>query len=239
MDALHSNHSRQPGQPPKSGYGFLKAVVDGGISRAGPLIEILDAAHEHGGNPGFGTKAMLSAFVMRHALGERYVNAFIDTLGGNDRLLQICGLRWAPGERAFSDFKNKKLAKHQRLLQAMIVEVFLQCGFEVERLRAMGLVPAHKPMLGAALVMDSTDIEAWARRARTSRKTGKEIPCKDPDADWGYRTEKNRRSFKASPNKRPRAKKGKDHNGEAVEKERADVRRNPSCQCQRRIGDDP
>ena len=97
----------------------------------------------------------------------------------------------------------------------IIVDVFLACGVNIERLRAMGIVPADKPPLGQSLAMDSTDILAWARRGRTSRKTGEEIPCKDPDAAWGHRTEKNRRSFKVSPNKRPRAKKGKSEDSES------------------------
>ena len=219
MSTPHFNRAARHKQPPKSGYGFLKAVIDAVISRAGPLIEKLDAPHKDGGNPGYSAKAMLSAYVMRYALGERYVNAFVDRLGSNERFLAICGLPWAPGERAFSDFKRKKLAKHQGMLRAIIVQVFLECGIEIERLRAMGLVPADKPPLGYSLTVDSTDIVAWARRGRTSRKTGEEIPSKDPDADWGYRTEKNRRSFKISPNKRPRAKKEKDKNGEPVEKD--------------------
>ena len=200
---------------PKSGYGFVAVIVDAVISRAGPLIEILDEPHKRGGNPGYEAKEMLSAYVMRYVLGERYVNAFIDRLGSNRRLLEICGLEQAPGERAFSDFKNKKLGVHKDLLVPIIADVFLACGVNIERLRAMGIVPADKPPLGYSLAMDSTDILAWARRARTSRKTGEEIPCKDPDAAWGHRTEKNRRSFKVSPNKRPRAKKGKSEDGES------------------------
>ena len=215
MSGFYSNRAVQHKQPPKSGYGFLEAVIKGVVSRAGPLIEALDAPHEHGGNPGYPAKAMLSAYVMRYALGERYANAFLDRLGSSERLLAICGLPQAPGERAFSDFKNKKLGEHLDLLLPIIVDVFIECGVEIERLRALGLVPADRPPLGYSLTMDSTDVEAWARRGRTSRKTGEEIPCKDPDAAWGYRTEKNRRSFKVSPNKRPRAKEGKSQDNES------------------------
>ena len=35
---------------------------------------------------------MLSATIMRYALGEPYANAFLNRLDGNDRLLEICGL---------------------------------------------------------------------------------------------------------------------------------------------------
>ena len=206
---------------PRSGYGFLEAVVDAVISRAGPLIAALDAPHEHGGNPGHPARAMLSAYVMRYALGERYANAFLDRLGGNQRLLAICGLPWAPGERAFSDFKNKKLVKHKDMLHATIVAVFLACGVNIERLRALGLVPADKPPLGYSLSVDSTDIEAWARPGRKSRRTGEMVPSKDPSAKWGHRTAKNRRTSSGS-SKRRSIKKSKDGAADSGEKESKD-----------------
>ena len=218
MSDPYSNRAVQHKQPPKSGYGFLEAVIKGVVSRAAPLIEALDAPHEHGGNPGYPAKAMLSAYVMRYALGERYANAFLDRLGSSERLLAICDLPQAPGERAFSDFKNKKLAKHKGLIQDIIVDTFLECGVETERLRAMSLVPADKPPLGHSLSMDSTDIEAWARPPRTSRKTGEEIPSKDPDAQKGYRTAKNKRTSSGS-DKRRVAKKDKADATDSDEKE--------------------
>ena len=173
----------------------MEAVAEGVASRAAPLVEILEATHQHGGNPGYPALAMLSAYVMQFALREPYANGFLDRLGGNERLLEICGLPRAPSERAYSQFK-KKLANHVDLLQHIIADVFLECGIEIERLRAMGLVPADKPPLGETLVMDSTDIEARAQPGRKSRKTGEEKPSKDADARWGHRTAKNHRSSK-------------------------------------------
>ncbi len=86
--------------------------------------------------------------------------------------------------------------------------MFLECGEEIERLREAGVVPADKPPLGHSLVVDSTDIVAWGRPSRTSRKTGAEIPSKDPNAEWGHRTAKNSRA-KSSSGKRRNSKKGK------------------------------
>ena len=209
MGVPYFNRAGQRKQPPKSGYGFLEAVVTGVVSRAGALIEKIDKAHAKGGNPGFGAAAMLSATIMRYALGEPYANAFLNRLDSNDRLLEICGLPRAPSEAKFSVFKNEKLVKHRRLLQSTIVDVFLDCGVEIERLRAMGLVPTNKPMLGAAWVMDSTDVEAWARPGRKSRKTGEDIPSADKDAAWGHRTAKVSRSYKVmDASKRRSSKKG-------------------------------
>ena len=206
MGFLYSNPTQRPRQPPKSGYGFLAAVIAGVVSRAGALVELLEAPHRHGGNPGHPAAAMLAAIVMRYALNERYANGFLNRLGSDQRLLDICGLAWAPSERAYSQF-TKKLVTHRKLLRFIIADLFLECGVEIERLRAMGLVPADKPPLGHSLVIDSTDIEAWARPSRKSRKTGEEIPSKDPDAKWGHRTAKNVRSSKPRSRKRSSSKK--------------------------------
>ena len=222
MGDFYFNRVKQPKQPPKSGYGFLATVVKGVISRAGTLIEILDASHQHGGNPGYPADAMLSAW--HHAVRPRRTlrQRFLNTLDSNARLLAICGLPWAPSERAYSQFKKHKLAHHQDLIRFIIVDLFLECGVEIERLRALGLVPADKPPLGEALVMDSTDVEAWARPGRKSRKTGEEIPSKDSDAKWGHRTAKNARSYKARSGQRRSVKKDKGKKGTAGQKESKD-----------------
>ena len=190
---------------PKSGFGFLEVVIRGVISRAGSLVGILDAPHQHGGNPGFPAEAMLSAFVMQFVLNERYANGFLDRLGSHDRLLAICGLEYAPSEGAYSRFK-KKLSGHLEAIKLIVADVFRECGDEIERLREAGIAPADKPPLGHSLVVDSTDIEAWARPSRKSRKTGEEIPSKDLDAQWGHRTAKNPRSKSSSGKRRKRGK---------------------------------
>ena len=204
MGEFYFNRAERRKQPPKSGYGFLEAVVEAVTSHAGPLVEILEAAHQHGGNPGYPAEAMLSAYVMQFALREPYANGFLDRLGGNERLIEICNLPHAPSEGAYSRFK-KNLTNHVDLIQQIIADVFLECGVDIERLRTMDLVPADKPPLGETLVMDSTDVEAWARPGRRSRKTGEEKPSKDPDAKWGHRTAKNVRSSKPSSGKRSKS----------------------------------
>ena len=201
MGYIYSNSTRNSTQPPKSGYGFLEAVIEGVISHSAALINVLEEPHRHGGNPGYPAADMLSAYVMQFALREPYANGFLDKLGGNERFLEICGLPRAPSERAYSEFK-KKLANHVELIQNIIADVFIQCGGEIERLREADIVPADKPPLGESLVMDSTDDEAWARPGRRSRKTGEEKPSKDPNAKWGHRTAKNVRSAKPSSKKR-------------------------------------
>ena len=130
----------------------------------------------------------------------------------------------APSEGAYSKFK-KKLADHVQVIQDIIADVFLQCGSEIERLREAGLGPTDQPPLGESLVMDSTDVEAWARPGRRSRKTGEEKPSKDPNAKWGHRTAKNLRSSKPSSRKRSKggsSKKGAGSSTETGRKESKD-----------------
>ena len=171
---LYSSHPPTPKQPPSATVSW-KPWPRGVISRAGDLREKLDASHKHGGNQGFPADAMLSAYVMQFALNERYANGFLNSLDSNERLLGICGLEHAPSEGAYSRFK-KKLSCHLDAIELIIADVFLECGDEIERLCEAGLVPVDKPPLGHSLVMDSTDILAWARSGRKSRKTGEEIP---------------------------------------------------------------
>ncbi len=224
MGDFYSNYTHNRKQPPKSGFGFLEAVIEGAVSRTGDLAEVLDAPHEHGGNPGFAAAPMLRALVMQYALNERYANSFLNRLGSDNRLLRICGLECAPSEGAYSRFK-KKLAPHKDRLWIKVAEAFLECGDEIERLREAGIVPADKPPLGHSLVMDSTDVESWARGGRNSLKTGEWIPSKDPDAAWGRRTAKNRRSSKGGSRKRGGSRSGKvasTNAGEAEESGQAD-----------------
>ena len=208
MGDFYSNYTHNHKQPPKSGFGFLEAVIEGAVSRTGDLAQVLDAPHEHGGNPGFAAAPMIRALVMQYALNERYANSFLNRLGSDDRLLHICGLECAPSEGAYSRFK-KKLAPHKDRLWIKVAEAFLECGDEIERLREAGIVPADKPPLGHSLAMDSTDVESWARGGRNSRRTGEWIPSKDPDAAWGRRTAKNHRSSRGGSRKRGGSKGGK------------------------------
>ena len=203
----------------------METVIQGVISRVDDLAEVLDAAHQHGGNPGYPAQTMLAAYVMQFALNERYANGFLNRLGSDDSLLHICGLDYAPSEGAYSRFK-KKLASHLGAFELIIADIFHECGDEIERLRDAGLVPADKPPLGHSLVIDSTDVEAWARPGRKSRKTGEEIPSKDPDAKWGHRTAKNVRSSKPRSRKRSGSKKagekGSDNGAQTGRKESKD-----------------
>ena len=75
-------------------------------------------------------------------------------------------------------------------------------------------------------MIDSTDVEAWARPGRKSRKAGQEIPSKDPNAKWGFRTAKNVRSSKPRSRKpggsKKASEKGSASNTQTGQKESKD-----------------
>ena len=103
-------------QVPKSGYGLLRALLDCFSACSEDLAATLDSPHEKGGNPGYPARQMLRLNVLKYLLGERHAKRFLDRVGNDPRLLELCGLSNVPSERAFSDFKNKKLAPHQEEL---------------------------------------------------------------------------------------------------------------------------
>ena len=234
---------QSPHAVPKSGYGFLRAVLDRFSANTEELAAELDAPHKTGGNPGYPAQQMLRAYVTQFLLGERYVNRFLNRLGNDPRLLSLCELDRAPSEVAYSRFKNGKLAPRQdELDRAISVAVFDGCHDWIETLRRYGTVPLEAPLLGQYLAVDATDIPAYARprgkhcgpdRANCTEKHGRHCntptpeqcnlpshrPCADPDATWGWRTRKGKSPLpetgkKARGKKAGSKKKADDDRGE-------------------------
>ena len=201
-------------QVPKSGYGFLNSVMDCFSAGSENLATTLDSPHENGGNPGYPAWQMLRLHHLKYLLGERYANRFLDRVGNDPYLLELCGLTSVPSEVAFSRFKNHKLAPHQEELDRILAVVAEDCAALIEEMKESGAIPADAPVFGEILAVDATDIPAYARargehcdppgegnckkKHRThcnspapegcTRPSHK--PCPDPDAAWGYRTPK-------------------------------------------------
>ena len=179
-------------QVPKSGYGFVKAVLDCFSACTEGLAAKLDSSHRTGGNPGYPARQMLRLQVLKYLLNERFANRFLDRVNNEPLLLELCGMSRIPSEVAFSRFKNHRLAPHQDELDQVIALVVEDCAAGIEELRGANAVPADSPTLGEILAIDATDIPAYANPNR-------ETPA-DLNAAWGYRTPKN---------KSPKAEKGK------------------------------
>ena len=213
MAGRNSNTTNPNCTSPKSGYGFLEAILNTLKGYSNTLAEELEKNHKKRGRRGYSAQAMLCVFILQFLLNQRYNSYLLADLSENQRLLAMCGLDEAPSEATFCRFK-KKLAGYQDLLADIFNKVAQDCADEIERLRDDGALPEKAPRLGEMLALDPTDIEAYAKPRREhcdapekehcSRqhkthcnspvrdectKHG-QTPCSDPDARWGYRTPK-------------------------------------------------
>ena len=166
-----------PSQRPKSGYGFLAAILDG-IDDA-PLLDHL-ATYRRTGRQGFSPRAMWRAYVSKFVLKIRFNLELLERLRGSRRFREICGFQDAiPSESTFSRFTTR-LADHQDLVE----ECFRSVTGEIR-----GLLPTVKrrpgrqdqplPPLGAVLAVDSTLFETYSNPNRPV--------VTDPDARWGLK----------------------------------------------------
>ena len=213
MAGRNSNTSESNSTNPKSGFGFLEALLNTLKGHSAKLVEELEKGHLKRGRKGYPAQAMLCVYALQFLLNQRYNSYLLVDVGNNPRLLTMCGLDNAPSEPTFCRFK-RKLAGHQDLLDSVLNRVVEDCGAEIERLRDAGVVPDDAPRLGEMLALDPTDIPAYAKPradhcdapeksgctkqhrthcdspAREECTKHGQTPCADPDARWGYRTPK-------------------------------------------------
>ena len=198
MDTRNNNTTEYHYSIPKSGYGFLEALLDTFKGHSVTLAAILEKTHERRGRRGYPN--------------QRYSSHHLRDLDGRPRLLAMCGLDEAPSEWAYCRFK-KKLAKHRGRLRTVTNRTARACAAEIERLREQGLVPEDAPRLGEMLSMDPSDVKAFAtpvpehcdipekgkctkrHRSHCDSPLREECTkhtkrCADPDARWGKRTPK-------------------------------------------------
>ena len=166
--AVSKCNSRLPrAQPPKGGYGFLSAVLDG--IDLEPLVDALGPPAATG-RPGYPARAMLKLVLSKHLLGLRFNLEVLQQLRASRRLREVCGLGdGVPSEPTMSRFTTRMLA-HQDVLNGVLDGV-------TTRLR--DALPGDAPPLGEAVAIDSTAVETWANPNRT-------VVC-DPDATWGVK----------------------------------------------------
>ena len=215
MAKRNRNTTKPNSTIPKSGYGFLEALLSTLKGHSAALAAELEKNHKKRGRKGYPALGKLCALTLQYLFNERYSSYFLADLDGNPRLLSMCGLDKAPSEPTFSRFK-KQLAGCLPLLAEIFNKLVEECASEIERLRDAGVIPENAPPLGQMLAMDATDIEAYAKpisehcddpEQGTCTKKHKthcdspvpekctkhsEKPCADPDARWGYRTPKRR-----------------------------------------------
>ena len=124
--------------------------------------------------------AYIMQFVLQRAL---LANGYLHPAGQpTSACCRICRLEQAPSEAAYCRFK-KKLTDlcgcHRECMPSL--GLFQECGAEIEHLRDDGTVPARRcRRWDTRWLMDSTDVEAWARHGRTSRKNRREDTVQGP-----------------------------------------------------------
>ena len=159
-------------QPPKSGFGFVKFVLDNIEETAEAqefLNEILDLRRNT--RPGYSPRVMLRAYCLKYLLSIEYNLVLLQRLRNSSKLRRLCGFTGSiPSESTFSRF-FRKLADRYSLIEGAIQSI-------VEHLRV------HLPDMGREIAIDSTDIESFANPRRN--------PVVDGDAGWGIRTTKHK-----------------------------------------------
>ena len=123
MAASDSTQSVWTSQSPKSGYGFLAAILDGLDDQ--PLLDVLQD-YRRTGRPGYPVKAMWPACLVKFLLKIRYSNELLERLRGSRKLREVCGFDGeVPSESALSRFVSR-LADHQDLMEQCLVNVTVE-----------------------------------------------------------------------------------------------------------------
>ena len=177
MTYANYNVAGATNQPPKRGYGFLAAVLDGLDYQ--PLLDALQQ-HRRTGRKGHPLRAMWRAYLAKFVLNIRYNNQLLERLRGSRKLREVCGFGDnIPSESAMSRFVNR-LADHQDLVEQCVVNVTDEMRELVPAVkRRKGRQDQPLPPLGAVLAVDSTLFETYSN---PNRKV-----VSDPDARWGLK----------------------------------------------------
>lgn len=158
-------------------FSFEEWVKSDRSTRLVQVLEALDAEEllitldreRRGRRNDYPNRVMWYSLMAGLIYGRASIASLIEELHINPGLRYLCGIEHecgVPTASAFSRFFSR-LVKHQ----ALLVEVFHQ---SVEALRRL------LPDLGTNVVIDSTDIHAYANEHRK--------PSADPDARWGVKS---------------------------------------------------
>ena len=170
-------------QASKLGYEDVKFILDLVAQNSRALAQEIDSAHARSGKPGFGATSKIQVYSLQFLMDEKHANRFLAKVSNDPRLLKILGLNKAPSESVYSDFKNWKLTDRIPQLKEIIAKAVEACRRQIERLRAVGIVPENTPPLGESVAIDKTDVESYAN-------PDAKHPA-DPDMTKGYCTRKN------------------------------------------------
>ena len=213
----HSKRKKPRGQVdriPKSGWALKQFIVDLTIeySEDVGLLDALDAVRpiiltpRRGRQFVYSNECLLRVVALRMLSNREHA---VDFLGDFSRQARaICGIANAPSAATYSRFL-KLLADLGDLLWQVMTAVNLRINSAVAAGRETGGFKDDAPPFGEILAIDSTDIPAYSvcrysphidadvDRPKYQEHCKSENPdcclrdCVDPDAQWGFRTDRN------------------------------------------------
>ena len=176
MTCAKSNASTAVNQPPKSGYGFLTAILDSLEDQA--LLHALQGRRN--GRPGYPVRAMWRAYLSKFILKIRFNNQLLERLRGSRKLREVCGFGDdVPSESALSRFVSR-LADYADLVERCFTGITDQLKRLVPKVKKRpGKQDQPLPPLGTITAVDSTLFETYSN---PNRKV-----VSDSDARWGVK----------------------------------------------------
>ena len=201
---------------PKSGWMLKRFIVDLTIECAEDtgLLAALDVAHPIIDTPRRGRRfvycneCMLRVVMLRMMSNSEHAIDFLNDLTTSRQGHIVCGITSAPSAATYSRFL-KLLTAHRDLLWQVLTAVNLRINGAVADGKETGGFADDAPAFGEKLAIDSTFIPAYAV-CRYSPHIDDDVPpakypenckstnpaccmrtCVDPDAQSGYKTDKN------------------------------------------------
>ena len=172
MAYSHSTYADAFGQVPVIGQADLPHILV--LADDEPLLDAL-RQYNHTGRKPYPVEAMWRAALTKYLLGLRYYPELVELLRSNRTVRELCGFTdTVPNTSVICRF-FKRLTNHLDLVEQAIHRL-------VDRIaEAVRQCPDNDgPPVGAALAIDSTDIEGWVDVQKK--------PYSDPEARWGVRT---------------------------------------------------
>ncbi|MXY46315.1 MAG: transposase [Chloroflexi bacterium] len=178
------------------------------------LLDALDAARPLIYTPRRGRKflycneSLLRVVVLRMLSNREHNIDFLNDLKSSKQGRIICGIASTPSAATYSRFL-KVLAALRDLLWQVMMAVNLRINAAVAAGRETGGFADDTPPLGEILAIDSTDIPAYSvcrysphidtdvKKSKNPERCKSPNPdccardCVDPDAQWGFKTNKN------------------------------------------------
>ena len=165
---------------------YAYGTVLGATTQAPPIIGELEAIFEalpdedllkaltgprRRGRPGYQAKILWHSYIVRYVLGLPSVSALIRLLEDNPFIAEACGIESPddiPSQPTFSRFFTKlSLWEYRRFVKQIMKEIVRECYRTL-------------PGFGKRVAIDSTDIKAWANKAKK--------PATDKDAAWAVKS---------------------------------------------------